>query len=444
MKVTVAFNVVIGAAAHGSMSIPRPRNAGSSATHPSTGSDMSCVGDACYWYQVGCYIGCSECSNEGKSLYPQPYCSNPIEPTNNDPTTRSWDPLGQSSHGDFTKYNPWRAPGKAPVVDPCGDASGYQNPGAYADIPKGYTAFAKGSEVLPESAATYWKAGGAAEVAWALSAQHGGGYSYRLCPKGQTLTEACFQSNHLSFTSKNTTVRYHDGSKADFQIPTANLITSGQHWRRNPIPGCACDLGWGCGNKEAVESSAHAHATGGVDLTPYANHGPATPACPHGTMFDAGWTPEGEGFLVGTSTAFSIVDEVQVPNTPGDYVLSWRWDCEQTDQVWNSCADIKITDGPIPSPTPSPPTPPSPPAPPSPPPAGKKDYICWENKCYEKPGYGTMDQATCEKDCSGPSPSPAPSKGDYLCFNNICYEKPGSGTMDKATCDKECGNSLFV
>ena len=25
-----------------------------------------------------------------------------------------------------------------------------------------------------------------------------------------------------------------------------------------------------------------------------------------------------------------------------EYVLSWRWDCEQTPQVWNSCADVTI------------------------------------------------------------------------------------------------------
>ena len=25
---------------------------------------------------------------------------------------------------------------------------------------------------------------------------------------------------------------------------------------------------------------------------------------------------------------------------PGTYSLSWRWDCEQTPQVWNSCADV--------------------------------------------------------------------------------------------------------
>ena len=26
----------------------------------------------------------------------------------------------------------------------------------------------------------------------------------------------------------------------------------------------------------------------------------------------------------------------------GDYVLSWRWDCEQTPQIWNTCADLTV------------------------------------------------------------------------------------------------------
>jgi len=441
MKAIVAGVFASSAYGHGSMNLPRPRNAGASAVHPSTGQDQSCIGDACYWYQVGCYIGCPSCSNEGKSLYPQPACSNPIEPTNNDPATRSWDPLGQSRHGDFTKYNPWRAPGKAPVVDPCGDASGYQNPGPYADIPKGYNAFDKGSEVLPAGTPTYWKTGGTAEVGWALSAQHGGGYSYRLCPKSEKLTEACFQSNHLNFTSKNSTVRYHDGSKEDFQIPTANLITAdGQHWRMNPIPGCSCDLGWGCGGKMSdVLNNSHSHVEGEVDLTPYAKSGPATPACPHGTMFDAGWTPEGEGFLIGSSNAFSIIDEIQVPTTPGEYVLSWRWDCEQTDQVWNSCADITVADDvpPSPPPAPSPPAPSPPaPSPPSPSPS-KGDYLCYNNLCFETPGYGTMDKDTCNRQCS------SGKKGDYLCYNNKCYEKPGYGKMDQETCEKTCGKTFM-
>eukprot|EP00746_Dinoflagellata_sp_MGD_P138874 gnl/MRDRNA2_/MRDRNA2_72440_c0_seq2.p1 gnl/MRDRNA2_/MRDRNA2_72440_c0~~gnl/MRDRNA2_/MRDRNA2_72440_c0_seq2.p1 ORF type:complete len:471 (-),score=58.66 gnl/MRDRNA2_/MRDRNA2_72440_c0_seq2:245-1612(-) len=384
MKVVIFGMMVTGAHGHGAMNLPRPRNQGNQSVHPSPGQDRSCIGDACYWYHVGCNIGCETCSSEGKQLYPAPVCSSPSEPTNNNPQTRTWDPLGQSSHGDFTKYNPWRSPGKAPVIDPCGVASGYSHPSPYADIPAGYQAFAKGSEVLPETLPTYWKAGGTAEVGWALAAQHGGGYSYRLCPKGEPLTESCFQANHLSFTTKNSTVQYHDGRKADFQIPTTHLTVEGKQWRTNPIPACACDLGFACGRKfsdvvkEAHHSCLHSLLEGTVDLTPYAKHGPPTPACPHGTMFDAGWTPEGEGFLDGFATAFSIIDEVQVPNKPGDYVLGWRWDCEQTDQVWSNCADIRIANEvpPAPSPTPTPPSPP--PSPPSPAP-GKQTCSAQEN-----------------------------------------------------------------
>ena len=38
-----------------------------------------------------------------------------------------------------------------------------------------------------------------------------------------------------------------------------------------------------------------------------------------------------------------VVDLVEVPNLPpGDYVLQYRHDCEQTPQVWNSCADLRL------------------------------------------------------------------------------------------------------
>jgi hypothetical protein len=40
---------------------------------------------------------------------------------------------------------------------------------------------------------------------------------------------------------------------------------------------------------------------------------------------------------------FGIVDKVHVPNVPpGDYVLGFRWDCEQSSQVWSVCADVTI------------------------------------------------------------------------------------------------------
>merc|ERR1712238_327965 len=110
--------------------------------------------------------------------------------------------------------------------------------------------------------------------------------------------------------------------------------------------------------------------------TVYTQHGSATDACPHGTMFEAGFTEWTQGFLTtfaGQSggNKFSVMDEVKVPNTPGEYILGWRWDCEETDQVWNSCADIVITDG---TTTPAPKTTtaaPSPSQSPSPSPSGK-------------------------------------------------------------------------
>jgi hypothetical protein len=42
---------------------------------------------------------------------------------------------------------------------------------------------------------------------------------------------------------------------------------------------------------------------------------------------------------------FNIIDKVVVPkNLPvGEYLLSFRWDAEQTPQVWANCADITIS-----------------------------------------------------------------------------------------------------
>ena len=39
---------------------------------------------------------------------------------------------------------------------------------------------------------------------------------------------------------------------------------------------------------------------------------------------------------------FSVVDKVVLPKDleAGDYLLSWRWDCEQSAQIWLNCADV--------------------------------------------------------------------------------------------------------
>ena len=40
----------------------------------------------------------------------------------------------------------------------------------------------------------------------------------------------------------------------------------------------------------------------------------------------------------------AIVDKVHVPKDlpPGDYVVQWRWDCEQTPQIWAGCGDVTV------------------------------------------------------------------------------------------------------
>ena len=61
-------------------------------------------------------------------------------------------------------------------------------------------------------------------------------------------------------------------------------------------------------------------------------------------MFPAPWADaQSAGAGIGGRFMMEMVDKLNVPNVaPGEYSLSWRWDCEQTPQVWNSCADVTI------------------------------------------------------------------------------------------------------
>ena len=50
------------------------------------------------------------------------------------------------------------------------------------------------------------------QVTWSLTANHGGGYQYRLCPEGQNLTEECFQKMPLDFIGQQG-FEWADGTK---------------------------------------------------------------------------------------------------------------------------------------------------------------------------------------------------------------------------------------
>ena len=64
-----------------------------------------------------------------------------------------------------------------------------------------------------------------------------------------------------------------------------------------------------------------------------------------------GTTPEGSEWAkinlprkADTSDNWAFKDLVDVPLdlVPGDYVLSFRWDCLESPQIWNGCANIRI------------------------------------------------------------------------------------------------------
>jgi hypothetical protein len=181
----------------------------------------------------------------------------------------------------------------------------------------------KGSQLAP-SATTVWSAGSTVTVGFGIWANHGGGYQYRLCPKSEPLTEECFQRTPLPFAGNTQKLRF--ANKTELQI-NATLVSvgtlpEGSTWAMNPLPSCTDITGeskcsipqfpppHGCG------SHCWGYIGAGADRT---SNDPVNPLP-------------------------TIVDQVTVPKdlTPGDYVLGWRWDCEQSPQVWASCADLVI------------------------------------------------------------------------------------------------------
>jgi len=398
---------------------------------------IGCIGESCLYYQIGCFQSCGTCSYTGKTLYPVPSdltkagCQTPPAPTLGggdliaEHSLRTYNIDGASQLGDWTAWMPWRSPGSAgkgnPSFQPCG-----VNSGASSLFPlppaAGQPAFANGTDLPPlkTESQVVWKAGSVVEASWGIYANHGGGYSYRICKKDghAESTEECYQRGHLAFATDTTQIRFAEDSGRS--LVTINATTTsvgtfpkGSMWRKNPIPMCNCDIGQGCRTKTHSEFDiepapakicksvilSECGTTTGVNtclkcggnssydceeccpnttktvfdgfsfckaLTPdpspaktctkedprgcYTNPYPKTyfapgetsETCPTGFMFPAAFS-EGVGAGLG-SFSFELVDMLVVPDVPaGEYSVSWRWDCEQTPQVWNSCADITIT-----------------------------------------------------------------------------------------------------
>jgi len=280
-------------------------------------SKMQCAGGDvtafCMWFT-------NETLNTGATIF--------------DPALRTY----SRKNSNQTIENPWRAPGTAPISSPCGVSGG--NPEGCPkgdptkrDCPGG--GFSFGVDALAynftDVITTEWKIGSVVEAAWGIKANHGGGYAYRLCKvpeDGYTgLTEECFNKGHLDFVGETQWVQYGEdkSNRTAFKATRTNNGTfpKGSMWTMNPIPAC-----W---------------PSGGGFMN--------SKTCKFGTMFPPP-APGLEGFGERkannweTDFGFNIVDQLQIPGdiVSGDYVLSFRWDCEQTPQVWLTCSTIKIVE----------------------------------------------------------------------------------------------------
>jgi len=226
--------------------------------------------------------------------------------------------VGQAD-GQHNEKKPWNAPGTAPIFSPCGNMGGNPNGCPYGEEPAenfgdccqagqhcGGFAFGQNAETFewPDAPVTEWGVGSTQMVSWHVRFNHAGGYSYRLCkvPEGGIgeLTEECFQNTPLTFSGDKQWVSYgnehHDWESDEDKVEvTAKRTTEGTY-----PPGSMWTLD------------------------------PIVPPMEEGGAYGSG-----EGH---------VIENVEVPMDlePGEYVLSFRWDCKCTAQVWSVCSNILI------------------------------------------------------------------------------------------------------
>ena len=158
-------------------------------------------GQPCLWWSQGCSIGCDYCitdprheANHGqiptnaiegawphtdKAGFRTAYCD---EPGKSVLPKEYWTMNTHAIDGavnDSYKYNPWRAPGTAPVVDACGQAGGkFKQTPMGGDSEFTTTPFAKMGDMgskLPPTNGTLpkWVAGTDVQVAFGMRFNHG-------------------------------------------------------------------------------------------------------------------------------------------------------------------------------------------------------------------------------------------------------------------------------
>lgn len=200
---------------------------------------------------------------------------------------------------------PWAEPGKSiSNVGPCGQ--------------KGYDQMTNWNMPFPDAEhgwgdvqATY-SAGDVVDIEWCVSdlADHGGLYSYRMCTDDSIVAkfiDASYTPNNDDFTAL----------ESCFQAGI--LACDDVDGQECPIHPDCVGTGWGCEN-----------------ATAWFNCGPKD---------DGRCAVKGTGEKCAThgGTGSILRDQVKLPDHTSNHTLiGFRWDCQDTPQLWMHCADVAL------------------------------------------------------------------------------------------------------
>jgi len=367
-QMTMRFFVVVaalpGAAGHAEITWPPPLSQGNMDKAGSCkGPDPSRTlqNGTCLWFNEGCTIGCPTCVGLKVPLAGSS-CDRPGTATL-DARYRTIFNVTVGNDTDPTAEHPWRAPGTAPVYSPCGLAGGSDEPdigdGTGAWTPNGVKVGFDARSFPPLAGPrTLWPAGSTQEVAWAMRANHGGGYSWRLCPRSANvseMSEECFQRQQMDFVGEVSWIQYGEtavpyGKANRTAIPAVRVVDgtfpTGSMWTRNPVPVCGGSSSPLCGAQmhEGCDRPMFPPPIDAEDLPGVVQRGLYGYGQARCTSRLPGKECDDEEYeFWGRRFNFNLIDLVRVPIVPpGDYVLAFRWDCEQTPQIWSTCADVTI------------------------------------------------------------------------------------------------------
>jgi len=189
-----------------------------------------------------------------------------------------------------------------------------------------------------------------------MRANHGGGYSWRLCPRSANISEMgeeCFQRQQLDFVGDVSWIQYGEtavphGKANRTAVPAVRVVDGtfpkGSMWTRNPVPLCKGAYGGAMMHEGCLDGPQFPPPIDAEDMPGVAQRGLYGYGQARCTSHLPGkeCSPEEYDFW-SRRFNFNLIDLVQVPMLePGDYLLAFRYDAEQTPEIWSICADVTI------------------------------------------------------------------------------------------------------